>query len=106
MGKESPILEQVIDVSERGRSLGVILFGAEQFMSAVHERAVGNCSTYLIGRSGAAELSAVHYKFLDPAIRTSITRLDKGQLILSHPIFRQPVKIIFPRPVYLQEGNS
>ncbi len=106
LGRESPILEQVIDVSERGRSLGVILFGAEQFMSAVHERVAGNCSTYLIGRSGAAELSAVHYRFLDPAIRTSITRLDKGQLILSHPIFRQPVKIIFPRPVYLQEGNS
>lgn len=105
-GKDSPILEQVLDISERGRSLGVILFGAEQFMSAVHERVAGNCSTFVVGRSSAAELSAVHYRFVDPAVRANITRLDKGQLILSHPVFRQPVKIIFPRPVYLQEGST
>ena len=32
----SPILEQVLDIAERGRSLGVVLFSAQQFMSAVH----------------------------------------------------------------------
>lgn len=104
--KESPILEQVLDIAERGRSLGVVLFGAEQFMSAVHERVAGNASTLVLGRSGSAELSSPVYRFLDPAIKANISRLQKGELILSHATFRQPVKISFPKPAYLQEGAT
>jgi len=103
--RESPIIEQVLDIAERGRSLGVVLFGAEQFMSAVHERVVGNCATVVIGRSGSSELSSACYRFLDPAVRANITRLKKGELVISHAIFRQPVKIRFPKPAYLQEGT-
>lgn len=104
--KESPIIEQVLDIAERGRSLGVVLFGAEQFMSAVHERVVGNCSTTVIGRSGSAELSSSAYRFLDPAVKGNIARLQKGELVISHATFRQPVKIRFPKPAYLQEGTQ
>ncbi len=103
--KESPIIEQVLDIAERGRSLGVVLFGAEQFMSAVHERVAGNCSTIVVGRSGSAELSAVHYRFLDQSVKVNITRLEKGKLVLTHAIYRQPIKIVFPKPAYLQEGT-
>lgn len=102
--KESPIIEQVLDIAERGRSLGVVLFGAEQFMSAVHERVVGNCSTMVIGRSGSAELSSAAYRFLDPAVKANVSRLQKGELVISHATFRQPVKIRFPKAAYLQEG--
>ena len=102
--KGSPIIEQVLDIAERGRSLGVVLLGAEQFMSAVHERVVGNCSTMVIGRSGSAELSSPAYRFLDPAVKANVSRLQKGELVISHATFRQPVKIRFPRPAYLQEG--
>ncbi|MDR7469857.1 MAG: ATP-binding protein, partial [Armatimonadota bacterium] len=104
--RESPIIEQVLDIAERGRSLGVVLFGAEQFMSAVHERATGNCSTMVIGRSGSAELADRAYRFLDPAVKANITRLQKGELVISHATFRQPVKIRFPRPAYRQEGGE
>ena len=103
--RESPIIEQVLDIAERGRSLGVVLLGAEQFMSAVHERVVGNCSTMVIGRSGSAELSSSAYRFLGPAVKANISRLQKGELVVSHATFRQPVKIRFPRPSYLQEGT-
>ena len=103
--KESPIIEQVLDIAERGRSLGVILLGAEQFMSAVHERAVGNCSSMVIGRSGSAELSSPVYRFLDPDIKSNVVRLQKGELVISHATFRKPVKIKFPMPAYLQEGT-
>jgi len=103
--KESPIIEQVLDIAERGRSLGIILFGAEQFMSAIHERVAGNCSTMVIGRSGSAELSSPAYRFLDPAVKANVSRLQKGELILSHATFRQPMKIRFPCPAYLQEGT-
>jgi hypothetical protein len=104
--RASPIIEQVLDIAERGRSLGVVLIGAEQFMSAAHERVVGNCSTVVIGRSGSAELAAPVYRFLDPAVKANITRLQKGELVISHATFRQPVKIRFPRPAYRQEGKE
>lgn len=102
--RTSPILEQVLDIAERGRSLGVVLIGAQQFMSAAHERVVGNCSTVVIGRSGSTELASPMYRFLDQAVKANITRLQKGELVISHATFRQPVKILFPRPAYLQEG--
>jgi hypothetical protein len=102
--RESPIITQVLDIAERGRSLGVVLLGAEQFMSAVHERVVGNCSTVVIGRSGSAELSSPSYRFLEPAVKGNVARLAKGELVISHATFRQPVKIKFPKPAYLQEG--
>jgi hypothetical protein len=104
--KESPIIEQVLDIAERGRSLGVVLFGAEQFMSAVHERVGGNCSTIVVGRSGTSELSSPAYRFLDPAVKSNIARLEQGELVISHATFRQPLKIRFPRPAYLQEGSE
>jgi hypothetical protein len=98
--KKSPILEQVLDIAERGRSFGIILFSAEQFLSAVHPRVTGNAATKVLGRSDSVELSDSAYRFLEKDIKMHLTRLDKGELILSHPIYRQPVKIRFPRPPY------
>jgi len=98
----SPILEQVLDISERGRSFGIILFSAEQFLSAVHPRVTGNAATKVLGRSDSAELSEAGYRFLDKDIKMHLTRLDKGELIITHPIYRQPVKIRFPRPPFRQ----
>jgi hypothetical protein len=102
--QSSPILEQVLDIAERGRSLGVILISAQQFMSAVHGRVTGNAATLVVGRSGSAELAAPAYRFLDTDVRANLTRLSKGKLLLSHSIYRQPVKIIFPKPAFRQQG--
>ncbi|MCD6506652.1 ATP-binding protein [Candidatus Poribacteria bacterium] len=101
--RESPITQQVLDVAERGRSLGVILISAQQFMSAVHSRVTGNCATKVIGRTGSSELNAPDYRFLEQDIRMAVTRLTKGELLISHAVYRQPVKIIFPLPAYRQE---
>lgn len=101
--RPSPLTELVLEIAERGRSLGVILISAQQFMSAVHERVTANCATKAIGHSGAAEVSQPDYKFLDQEIRTSVTRLQKGELLLSHAVYRQPVKIVFPKPVFKQQ---
>jgi hypothetical protein len=101
-GESSPILDQVLDIAERGRSFGMILFSAQQFLSAVHERVTGNSATKVLGRSDSAEINTGNYRFLDQDIRYHLTRLNKGELILSHPIYRQPVKIRFPRPPFRQ----
>ncbi len=102
--RSSSILEQVLDIAERGRSLGVILISAQQFMSAVHGRVTGNAATLVVGRSGSAELAAPAYRFLNTDVRGNLTRLSKGELLLSHSIYRQPVKIIFPRPAFKQQS--
>lgn len=103
---ESSILEYVLDIAARGRSLGVVLISAEQFMSEVHGQVVGNSSTKVIGRSDSAELSDASYRFISNELKAHLTRLDKGELLLSHPIYRQPVKIEFPRPAYQAIGHE
>jgi len=102
-GRGSSILTQVLDIAERGRSLGVILISAQQFLSAVHPRVTGNAATQIIGRTGSSELSEPNYRFLDPDVKANLTRLAKGELLLSHAIYRQPVKIEFPMPAFKQQ---
>lgn len=104
-GESSPILDQVLDIAERGRSFGIILFSAQQFLSAVHERVTGNSATKVLGRTDSAEINAGNYRFLAQDIRYHLTRLEKGEMILSHPIYRQPVKIRFPKPPF-QQGRA
>lgn len=101
--KTSPISEQVLDIAERGRSLGVILISAQQFMSAVHSRVTGNAATKILGRSGSAEVLQPDYRFLDDDLKLNVTRLNKGELLLCHAIYRQPVKVVFPKPAYKQQ---
>lgn len=103
---ESSIVEYVLDIAARGRSLGVVLVSAEQFMSEIHPQVVGNCATRVIGRSDSAELADASYRFIAQDIKAHLTRLDKGELLLSHPIYRQPVKIEFPRPAYQAIGHD
>ncbi|GFP35949.1 uncharacterized protein HKBW3S43_01737, partial [Candidatus Hakubella thermalkaliphila] len=59
--------------------------------------------TKIIGRSGSAEIMQPDYRFLDNEIKSNVTRLTKGELLLSHAVYRQPVKIIFPKPAFRQE---
>jgi DNA helicase HerA-like ATPase len=103
---DSSIVEYVLDVAARGRSLGVVLVSASQFMSEVHSQVTGNCATKVIGRSDGAELSDSVYRFIAQDVKSHLTRLDKGELILSHPIYRQPVKVEFPRPAYQAIGHG
>ena len=101
--QSSPITEQVLDIAERGRSLGVILISAQQFMSAVHGRVTGNSATKILGRSGSQEVGQPDYRFLDNDLKMALTRLSKGELLINHAVYRQPVKVIFPKPAYRQE---
>jgi len=100
--RPSPLTELVLEIAERGRSLGVILISAQQFMSAVHSRVTGNCATKIIGRTGSAETLMPDYRFLENEIKSNVTRFSKGELLLSHAVYRQPVKIIFPKPAFKQ----
>lgn len=100
--KNSPILRQLLDIAERGRSLGIILFSAEQFKSAIHDRITGNCSTHAYGRTNAIEVSKSDYKFVPNVYKNMMTRLEQGEYIIQNPIFRSLLNIKFPKPVYKQ----
>lgn len=100
--KNSPILRQVLDVAERGRSLGVILFSAEQFRSAIHDRVTGNCSTHAYGRTNSIEVTKSDNKSIPSVYKTMMTRLKQGEYIIQNPIFRSLLSIKFPKPIYKQ----
>lgn len=103
--KNSPLLANLLDITERGRSEGVILFSAEQFRSAIHERIKGNCGTNVYGRTNAIEVSRPDYKFVPSVYANMMTRLKKGDLIVHHPVFKTLLKLQFPFPSYNQGGS-
>jgi hypothetical protein len=100
--KGSPIINNLIEIAERGRSLGIVLFSAEQFRSAIHDRVIGNCATNVYGRTNSVEIATTGYRHLPKTFTAMMTRLPKGSLIIQHPIFRTLIKITFPRPAYFQ----
>ena len=102
----APVTQQIIEVARTGRSRGVILFGAEQFRSEAHEQAYENAATHIIGRTGSSELASEPYSFLDKETKNNVTRLEHGELVLVHAAFRQPIKIVFPRPSYRRQETA
>ena len=100
--KSSPILREILDVAERGRSLGVVLFGAEQSRSNIHQRVTGNCSTHAYGRTNSIETATKEYSSLPATYKNMLTRLEQGDYLIQNPIFRSLLKIRFPKPIYKQ----
>jgi hypothetical protein len=104
--KGSPILKQLLDITERGRSLGIILFAAEQFKSDIYDRVKGNCATHAFGRTNVIEVSKSDFQYMPSVYKSMLTRLEQGEYILQNPIFRSPLNIKFPRPLYKQFKNG
>ena len=100
--KSSPILRQVLDIAERGRSLGVVLFAAEQFKSAIHPRVTGNCSTFAYGRTNAIEIAKNDYRFIPSVYKSMMARLKQGEYIIQNPVFSSLLNVKFPKPIYKQ----
>ena len=101
-GPDTYVRKMLLDIAERGRYLGLVLFSAQQFRSQVHRRVVGNSGTALFGRMDADELSTPGYTVLSPATKTKLATLEKGQLMIRHPHFTQPIFVRFPRPAVMQ----
>ena len=100
-GQDTYVRRMLLDIAERGRYLGLVLFGAQQFRSQVHRRVTGNAGTAMYGRMDADELATPGYAVFSPAVRVKLSTLEKGQLLVRHPHFTQPVFIRFPRPAVL-----
>ncbi|WP_238009814.1 ATP-binding protein [Dactylosporangium sp. AC04546] len=94
----SPIKEVLLDIAERGRSLGVVLVGAQQTASEVERRIVANSAIRVVGRLDPAEASRPEYGFLPPAQRQRALLAKPGTMFVSQPEIPVPLCIEFPFP--------
>ena len=101
-GQDSYLKQTLLDISERGRYLGLVLFSAQQFRSQVHKRIVGNSATCMYGRMDMDELATPGYQVLTSSTKEKLATLSKGQLMIRHPHFNQPIFVKFPRPNVLR----
>ncbi|MEN6415140.1 MAG: ATP-binding protein [Armatimonadota bacterium] len=101
-GQETYLKQTLLDISERGRYLGLVLFSAQQFRSQVHKRIVGNSATCIYGRMDMDELATPGYQVLTHSTKEKLATLSKGQLMIRHPHFNQPIFVKFPRPNILR----
>jgi uncharacterized protein len=105
-GPETYVRKMLLDLSERGRYLGLVLFSAQQFRSQVQRRVVGNAGTGVYGRMDMDELATPGYATLSPATKIKLATLPKGELMLRHPHFTQPIFVKFPRPAVLNSREG
>ena len=94
----SPIQDVLLDIAERGRSLGVSLFGAQQTASEVERRVIANAALKVVGRLDAAEAERGEYGFLTRVARQRATMLSPGSMIVTQPELPTPVMLRFPFP--------
>jgi DNA helicase HerA-like ATPase len=94
----SPIKEVLLDVAERGRSLGIILIGAEQTASEVERRIIANSALRVVGRLDTAEAQRSEYGFLPAVTRARASILKPGSMILQQPHIPIPIQVRFPFP--------
>lgn len=94
----SPLKSKLIDITARGRGIGLVLFGAEQFASSVDKEIVENSSTFLFGRTESTELRSPNYSTFSDEVKTKLTMLPQGQLLIKFAKFSQPIFINIPFP--------
>jgi uncharacterized protein len=95
---DSPIKDVLLDIAERGRSLGIILIGAQQTASEVERRIVSNAAVRVVGRLDAAECERPEYRFMPASFRNRATILAPGTMIVHQPDVPTPMMLNFPFP--------
>ncbi len=94
----SPLKEMLIDIAQRGRSLGVLLVGAQQTASRVAPEVMENASLKVAGRLDAAEAERAEYGWMLPSTRARARLLKPGTMVLSQPSIPVPLVVSFPFP--------
>lgn len=102
----SPIKEILLDVAERGRSLGVILIGAQQTASEVERRIIANSSIRVVGRLDSAEAAREEYGFLPTVQRQRATIIKPGTMLVSQPELPVPMVVEFPFPAWATRASE
>ncbi|MCX8028636.1 MAG: ATP-binding protein [Brevinematales bacterium] len=96
----SPIKEILLDISERGRSLGIILIGAQQMLSQVDPRIIVNSSIKINGRLDPGEAENKFYNYLPREYKEKSKNISSGTMIIHQPDISVPLVVQFPKPPY------
>lgn len=102
----SPIKEILLDVAERGRSLGIILIGAQQTASEVERRIVSNSAIRVVGRLDPAEAARGEYGFLPAVQRQRATIIKPGTMLIAQPELPVPLMAQFPFPAWATRASE
>ncbi len=94
----SPIKELLVDIAARGRSLGVLLIGAQQSARDVDSNVIRNAALKVVGRLDAGE--ATEYKFLTSELRERAARFLPGTMVFDQPLIPAPLPLRFPFPAF------
>jgi hypothetical protein len=94
----SPLKDMLIDIAQRGRSLGVLLVGAQQSASRVAPEVLENASIRVTGRLDAAEAERAEYGWMLPSTRARARLLKPGTMVVSQPAIPVPLVVTFPFP--------
>ncbi len=95
---QSPIKDMLIDIAQRGRSLGVLLVGAQQTASRVAQEVMENAALKVVGRLDAAEAERAEYGWMLPSTRARARLLKPGTMVVSQPAIPLPLVVDFPFP--------
>jgi DNA helicase HerA-like ATPase len=93
-----PIKDMLIDIAQRGRSLGVLLIGAQQTASRVAPEVLENAALRIAGRLDAAEAERSEYGWMLPSTRARARLLKPGTMVVSQPAIPVPIVVDFPFP--------
>ncbi|MSQ42320.1 MAG: ATP-binding protein [Dehalococcoidia bacterium] len=94
---QSPLKEMLIDIAQRGRSLGVLMIGAQQSASRVAPDVLENASIRVTGRLDAAESDRAEYGWMLPSTKARARLLKPGTMVLGQPAVPVPIVLSFPR---------
>jgi hypothetical protein len=92
----SATAEQITRTVIAGKSRDTVLFSAQQFKSSVDDTLHDNTGTHMFAKLGFTELAKPSYQMINDSMKGNIVRLNKGDIIMTHPAFRHPIKISFP----------
>ena len=94
----SPIRDTLVDIAQRGRSLGILLIGAQQSASRVDPDVLANAAVRVSGRLDSAEAERSEYGWMLPSTRARARLLKPGTMVLSQPSIPAPIVLEFPFP--------
>ncbi len=94
----SSLKDMLVDIAQRGRSLGVLLVGAQQTASRVAQEVMENAAIRVAGRLDAAEAERAEYGWMLPSTRARARLLKPGTMVLSQPAIPVPLVLVCPVP--------
>ncbi len=90
--------EYLAQLARTTRDRGIILFGAGQFRSGIHQDILKAASVHCSMQTPDYELDDRIYSTLTPEFKARLGRLHPGEMLLQYPSMHTPVFAHFPLP--------